>query len=200
MCGKMARCKAIKKLFPTAHIEVAKSVLDSWKYCGKAETRVEGPVEFGVPAANPCKKGDKAKKNALLLAKGAEQAVKDGDVRLIDYPKLKHAIDLLNATTAQHADLACLDNEWIVGPAGHGKSHFARATNASHYDKPLNKWWDDYTGQHAVILDDFGKDHACLSSHLKRWADKYPFTAEVKGGATRLRPQRIIVTSNYTIE
>jgi len=91
-------------------------------------------------------KGDKAKKNALLLAKGAEQAVKDGDVRLIDYPKLKHAIDLLNATTAKHVDLASLDNEWIVGPAGHGKSHFARATNETHYDKPLNKWWDDYTG------------------------------------------------------
>lgn len=32
---------------------------------------------------------------------------------------------------------------------------------------------------------------------MKRWADHYKFTAEVKGGATNLRPKRIVVTSNY---
>lgn len=136
----------------------------------------------------------------MLLQKGAEQAVKDGDISIQDYPKYKHAIDLFNATANKHTDLTCLDNEWIVGKPGVGKSHYARAKNPEHYDKPLNKWWDDYKGQPAVILDDFSREHSVLGSHLKRWADKYPFTAEVKGGATRLRPQRIIVTSNYTIE
>lgn len=47
------------------------------------------------------------------------------------------------------------------------------------------------------MLDDFGKDHKILGDHLKRWADHYPFTAEVKGGACTLRPKSIIVTSNY---
>lgn len=47
--GKQCRFPAIKKLFPTAHIEAAHSPLDAWKYCGKEETRVEGPVEWGIP-------------------------------------------------------------------------------------------------------------------------------------------------------
>ena len=136
----------------------------------------------------------------MLIAKGAEQAVRDGDVKIEDYPKLKHALDLYSATTNEYHDLDTLDNYWIVGPPGTGKSHYARRTYPEHYDKPLNKWWDDYKHQGTVILDDFDENHACLGSHLKRWADKYPFTAEVKGGATRLRPLRIVVTSNYTID
>lgn len=95
------------------------------------------------------------------------------------------------------SDLESLDNVWYWGPPGTGKSHTARTKYPDNYDKPLNKWWDDYKHQPTVILDDFGKDHSMLVSHLKRWADKYAFTAETKGGATRLRPRRIVVTSNY---
>lgn len=187
------------KAFPGCHIEISKNALASWEYCGKEDTRIEGPIEFGIPPACLNKKGAKAKRNLLLISKGAEQAVRDGDIKIEDYAKLKHNLDLYAATTSKLADLDGLDNYWIVGAPGTGKSHYARAAFGTHYDKPLNKWWDDYKGQETVILDDFDENHTCLSSHLKRWADKYPFTAEVKGGATKLRPRRIVVTSNYTI-
>lgn len=49
----MTRLPAAKKLFTeNPHVEVAKSALNAWEYCGKKETRVEGPVEFGVPPAH----------------------------------------------------------------------------------------------------------------------------------------------------
>lgn len=47
------------------------------------------------------------------------------------------------------------------------------------------------------MLDDFSKEHKCLGSHLKNWADHYPFIGESKGGSSSIRPKRIIVTSNY---
>lgn len=184
-------------MFPTAHIEPTKFPQKSWEYCGKVETRVEGPVEYGIPPARLYVKGEKAEKNKMLLEKGAERAVEDGDIPLTAYPKLKHAIDLYNACTVKHADLAILDNKWIYGDPGIGKSRGLREIYPDHYDKPLNKWWDDFKGQETVVLDDFGKEHSVLGSHLKRWADHYPFTAEVKGGAVNLRPRRIVVTSNY---
>lgn len=73
-------------MLPHAHIEPAHSPLDAWKYCGKEDTRVEGPVEWGIPAANK-KAGDtKKERNELLLAKGAVQAVLDGDITIKEFP------------------------------------------------------------------------------------------------------------------
>jgi len=35
---------------------------------------------------------------------------------------------------------------------------------------------------------------------MKKWADKYPVTVSIKQSSACIRPKRIIVTSNYTIQ
>lgn len=81
------------------------------------------------------------------------------------------------------------------GPTGTGKSRKAWELEPDAYPKdPNNKWWDGYTGEKAVIIDEFrGKIDI---AHLLRWFDRYKCNVEVKGGCIALRAQTFYITSN----
>jgi len=96
-------------------------------------------------------------------------------------------------------------NRWIWGPPGTGKSYMAEGMYEDFYKKPLSKWWNDYDDylHKSVIVEDLGRFHApYIGDMLKQWADIYPFRAEVKNHQIHhpIRPDVIIVTSNYSIK
>jgi len=123
--------------------------------------------------------------------------VDQGVIGVGEYKRFKISVELYKSTTRKIADLDELDNEWVFGDPGVGKSRYAR-TLGDIYNKSCNKWWDGYAGQDVVVVDDFGLDHKCLAYYIKIWADHYSYGAEVKNGKITIRPKRIIVTSNYT--
>lgn len=187
----------IKKLMPRAHIEAAKTIEAAIMYCKKDGNWYEA-------GEKPMSQKEKGQKGAEFWDKVLEQA-KRGDLDEIDsktliahYPKLKMiAKDYAKAPP----DLQDVCGFWITGPPGTGKSHCARNDFGPFYLKETNKWWDSYRGEPAVIIDEVELDAGKYIGHyLKKWADKYAFDAEIKGSKMIIRPEYIIVTSNYTIE
>jgi len=80
------RITAMIKLFPGTHVEHSKNALAAWRYCGKEDSREEGPLEFGVPPAAKNVKGDTKARNAMILEYGVVKSVDEG---LIPLEKLK---------------------------------------------------------------------------------------------------------------
>lgn len=95
-----------------------------------------------------------------------------------------------------------LEHEWWVGPSGSGKSKLLWELYPNHYAKDLNKWWDGYMDEEVVAIEEFDPHTATyLSPHMKKWCDRYPFPAQIKGGTSYgIRPRKVIVLSNYTID
>lgn len=190
---------SIKSLLPRAHIEIAKGDADSnYEYCSK-----QGDfVERGQRPLSQKKKGE----CEINRWKRARELAAAGDLSSIDdelYIKYQRTFERIKDQSKPKP--STLDPStrhiWIYGPSGVGKSRLARELAPNAYIKePESKWWDNYQGEEDVIIDDFDKFQVKQGGQMKRWMDIYPFQAEIKGSIQLIRPKRIIVTSNYTID
>lgn len=90
--------------------------------------------------------------------------------------------------------------EWWFGPPGTGKTFTARTEFPNAYLKMQNKWFDNYSSQDVVILDDFDHMGEGLGHLLKLWLDAYSLHGEIKHGTVALCYSKFIITSNYLPE
>lgn len=191
------RMRTMKNLNARAHWEPARgSFQQNYDYCTK-----DGEfTDFGIKPRTQKECGDMEKqrwKDALAAAKDGRLDDIPADIRFRYYTTCKQ---IMKDFMPMPDDMPNVTGVWIYGPAGVGKSRKAREDYPNAYIKPCNKWWDGYQGQENVIIDDVDKRHEVLGHHLKIWADRYGFTAEIKGGALNCRPSKIVVTSQYSID
>lgn len=182
----------VRAILPRCHIEARRGTQEqAIIYCQK-----DGKFfEFGT------KKNVTGKKdyvNALNFAK--EDKIDDIDPQMqIQYYTTLKKIASDNRVIPISLNWEEPPNEWHWGPTGTGKSKYCRQTYPDAYIKMCNKWWDGYKGEPNVLMEDIGTTHEYLGDHIKIWADRYGFRAEVKYDTGPLRPQKLIITSNYHI-
>lgn len=197
--------KGVQQLLPHgAHIE-PKSERSTFKQCSDYCKKDNDFFEAGILPMDQQAKGEKGKADA----RERWELAKKGDFESLP-PEHYQRYRAIYAQFRLVVDRNELDNLWIQGRSGCGKSRLVRDTygpgtelggELGFYSKPMSKWWDGYCEEETVLLDDFDPRHAeFLSYYLKIWSDHYAFNAEVKCGMTKIRPKRIIVTSQYSIE
>lgn len=82
----------------------------------------------------------------------------------------------------------------LYGDAGTGKTRSAFEYDPDLYTKPKGEWWDGYTGEKTILLDDY---YGYLSySDLLRVLDRYKLQVPVKGGFVGARWDTVYITSN----
>jgi len=190
---------ALKRLLPSLHFERARgSGSDNLTYCSK-----DGDFfELGEMPADRVSAGQATAETWRSILSAAES----GNWKWIkrEYPRIwisfrERLISMrVPRTSVIDGDT---ENEWWVGPTGSGKSRLGWDKYGTIcYQKMLNKWWDGYDAQDVVIIEEWSPKNEVTASALKIWADRYPFTAQIKGGVLqKIRPKKIIVISNYRL-
>lgn len=190
------RLSSVRKLSSTAHWEPAKGDGESNKaYCTKEKLHLE---HGEMAETHPGKREKERYAQARAAAMRGDLDEIDDQLYIRHYSSFK---SIQRDNLKPLPDATECTGLWVYGISGSGKSRWARAEFGTNPDdlylKPINKWWDGYRRQPYVLLEDFGKEHSVLAYHLKIWADRYSFPAEVKGTTIVTRPQKLIVTSQY---
>lgn len=218
----MKSMKQVAEMLPRAHLMPSRGTsVQNRLYCSKGTQPKDeweaykelGPnygrdadvYEYGHIPYDSTLKGLRGKEafehqmgEALELVRAGN--IDDVPVNMTHHLKaIQYRVEMENVS---HFDLSRLvgplPHVWICGPAGLGKSLLARDPNPDAYIKSPDRWWNHYSGEGTVIIEDVDRSHAPLLWHLKVWSDRYPFPAEFKGGSFKaIRPRKVIVTSNW---
>jgi len=172
-----------------AHIERSKSDAAE-AYVWKEDTRVEGTqFELGKKSLKR-----NCEKDWELIVKNAREGNFEGipgDVLVRCYGNLKKIrVDSMQPIEVEKQIFV------FWGTTGTGKSRRAweEATLLAYPKDPNSKFWDGYSGQENVVIDEFRG--AISISHMLRWLDRYPVIVEVKGSSCVFNARKIWITSN----
>lgn len=182
----------VKRIFgDQAHIERTNSAAAE-DYVWKDETHVEGTrFELGKKAINR-----NSEKDWDLIVNNARSGnFQDipGDVLVRCYGNIKKIrVDSLVPESSEKEVFVY----WGKTGAGKSKRAWEEATFDAFPKDPNTKFWDGYSGQENVVIDEF---RGTISiSHMLRWLDRYPVIVEVKGSSCVFKAKKIWITSNLS--
>lgn len=182
----------VKKIFGSnIHAEATKSAAAE-QYVWKEDTRVEGTqFELGKKSM----KRNCSKDWDLIVSHARSGAFDEipGDVLIHCYANIKRIrVDALKPDSCPKEVFVF----WGVSGTGKSKKAWEEGTLDAFPKDPNTKFWDGYSGQPNVIIDEFRGSISI--SHMLRWLDRYPVIVEVKGSSCVLKATKIWITSNLS--
>lgn len=184
----------LKKLVPKAHIEPAKGgAKANIKYCSKEHDY----IEYGT-AKTAGERTDINNLKTMILETNTPMS------EIVDtcenFQQLKYAEGLLKYR--KPTERIPPKVYWHYGATGTGKTY---TVYKNHKPEDIYvcldtaQWFDGYTGQKVVLIDDMRKDF-CKFHILLKLLDRYPYRVQVKGGTIWFNPEIIYITCPYKPE
>jgi hypothetical protein len=179
------------------HFEVMRGTIQqAVDYCSKTET-ADPNFPFTERGTRPAGKG--ARTDLSGIAEAIRSGASERDVFEIDptnYLKysagIKRAIYLCASTTTRRWKTEVF---WFHGPTGTGKSRTAHEeAPTAHVQSGNDYWWDGYSGQDDVIIEDY-RASFCPFAELLRLLDRYPHQVQIKGGKVHFLARRVFITT-----
>ncbi|QIR82199.1 replication associated protein [Chicken virus mg4_2302] len=184
--------KTLSVHLPRAFLDPRKGTHEqAYNYATKVDTRIDGPWEFGTPVNKRGQRTDLESIRQAIQAGASEKEIADNyfSTWCSHHKAFKRYRALLHTHRRSPPHL------WIFyGDSGTGKSYSARQVDPDAYWKPPGKWWDFYTNEKTVVLDEFRGE--INYETILRLADEYPMYVEYKGGTVLFNSSHIIITTN----
>jgi hypothetical protein len=194
----------LKKICPHSHWQRTDGKPANWHYCQKpvpdctckccsetpVEHRLAGPWTLGTEPTGQGKRTD--------LAAVAEEVLSSGSLDSVppDYFVRYHrGLEQLLLRRSSHRTTKPTVY-WFWGPTGTGKSRTVRDSHPIDdvYWVRNHKWWDGYSQQPVVCIDDLRSTNWPFE-YLLHLLDWYPMTVEVKGCTRKFNSPTVYITA-----
>lgn len=179
----------LKKLHTTAHWEVAKATQD-FNYCKKADSEVIRDED---------KRCSGKRTDIEVIREGLEAG--DDMKQVLKKARSMASVNFAKAWITEFQEHlpkgTKIQIHWYYGCSGTGKTK--QVLDQCEPFIPLSfKWWDGYSGQDAVLLDDL-RPGWCTPEQLLRLLDpyRYQYRVEIKGGSRAMIATKIFVTTPW---
>ncbi len=191
--------RQVKIWFPGAHLEMMRgSVTQNEFYCGKEDTRIDGPWDFGEAPVGAGARTDILACKSMIDDGKTDKEVADSYFGT--WARGYRAFGVYRRLTMPHRAWSTYAIVYW-GPPGSGKSRHAYELGGDSQfwvNRPNSRngslWWCGYAGEETVVIDEF---YGWISRDImQRIVDRYPLTLETKGGSVEFIARRVIITSN----
>lgn len=184
---------------PKAHMEKRRGTRDEARtYCMKEDTRMWGPYEHGVWIEGQGSRSDIMACVNIIQNGGDMKEV--AETHPAQFIRLYRGLTAFALVQAKPRTVKTRVRIYYGFLTGTGKSRMAAFDLPNAFWMTDEKgWWDGYTGQKEVIIDDFNPS-TFSREFMLRLMDRNGMTVPIKGGTVAWACEELIITTNHNPE